>query len=111
MQVEGYTDNIGSDEYNQKLSDERAASVRDYLVSQGVAQPNVTVMGYGKNDPIADNSTNDGRAQNHRVQMVVSGSSIVVQEQAPGSSGDAALPVTNNPPTAQNSGISNPPQQ
>jgi outer membrane protein OmpA-like peptidoglycan-associated protein len=112
LQVEGYTDNIGSDEYNQKLSEERADSVRDYLVTQGVAQPNIAAMGYGKNDPIADNSTNDGRAQNRRVQMVVSGNSIGVREQAPGSSGDAAIPVTNNPPTARNnSGISNPPEQ
>jgi outer membrane protein OmpA-like peptidoglycan-associated protein len=112
LQVEGYTDNIGSDEYNQKLSEQRADSVRDYLVTQGVAQPNIAAMGYGKNDPIADNSTNDGRAQNRRVQMVVSGNSIGVQEQAPGSSGDAAIPASNNPSTARNnSGISNPPQQ
>jgi outer membrane protein OmpA-like peptidoglycan-associated protein len=111
LQVEGYTDNIGSDEYNQKLSEERAGTVRDYLVSQGVAQPNITAMGYGKNDPVADNSSNDGRAQNRRVQMVVSGNSIGVQEQAPGSSGAAALPSNSNPATAQNSGIANPPQQ
>ncbi|QNI32511.1 OmpA family protein [Alloacidobacterium dinghuense] len=111
LQVEGYTDNIGSDEYNQKLSEERADVVRDYLVSQGVAQTGLTATGYGKNDPIADNSTNDGRAQNRRVQMVVSGSSIGVQEQPPSSPGNAALPATNNPPTAQNSGVSNPPEQ
>lgn len=112
LQVEGYTDNIGSDDYNQKLSEQRADSVLDYLVSQGVAQPNVTATGYGKNDPIADNATNDGRAQNRRVQMVVSGNSIGVQEQAPGASGDAVIPATNNPRTARNnSGISNPPQQ
>jgi outer membrane protein OmpA-like peptidoglycan-associated protein len=112
LQVEGYTDNIGSDDYNQKLSEQRAESVRDYLVTQGVAQPNIAAMGYGKNDPIADNSTNDGRAQNRRVQMVVSGNSIGAREQAPGSSGDAAIPATNNPPTARNnSGISNPPAQ
>jgi outer membrane protein OmpA-like peptidoglycan-associated protein len=110
LQVEGYTDNIGSDDYNQKLSEQRAEAVRDYLVSQGVAQTSVTAMGYGKNDPIADNSTNEGRAQNRRVQMVVSGSSIGVQEQAPGASGDAALPANTNPRTVQNSGVSNPPQ-
>ena len=110
LQVEGYTDNIGSDEYNQKLSEERADSVRDYLVAQGVAQTEVSATGYGENDPIADNSTNDGRAQNRRVQLVVSGNSIGVQEQAPGTSGAASMPA-NNSPTAQNSGISNPPQQ
>ena len=112
LQVEGYTDNIGSDEYNQKLSEQRADAVRDYLSTQGVAQTNISAMGYGKNNPIADNSTNDGRAQNRRVQMVVSGSSIGVQEQPPGAPGAAAMPATNNPPTAQNnSGISNPPQR
>ncbi len=111
LQVEGYTDNIGSDDYNQKLSEERADAVRDYLVTQGVAQNNISAAGYGKNSPVADNTTNDGRAQNRRVEMVVSGNSIGVQEQAPGASGAAAMPATNNSPTAQNSGYSNPPQQ
>ena len=111
LQVEGYTDNIGSDDYNQKLSEERAGVVRDYLVTQGVAQNNISAAGYGKNSPVADNSSNDGRAQNRRVEMVVSGNSIGVQEQAPGASGAAAMPATSNPPTAQNSGYSNPPQQ
>jgi len=112
LQVEGYTDNIGSDAYNQKLSDERADAVRDFLVTQGVAQTNITAMGYGENDPVADNSTGQGRAQNRRVQLVVSGSSIGVQEQVPSASGDAAIPTTNNPPAIQNnSGVSNPPPQ
>ena len=84
IQVEGYTDNIGSDEYNQKLSEQRADAVRDYLVAQSVPQPAVTAEGYGKNDPIADNSTNAGRAQNRRVQLVVSGASIGVGESQPG---------------------------
>lgn len=81
LQVEGYTDNVGTDEYNQKLSKERADAVRDYLVAQNVAQNNITAQGYGKSDPIADNSTNAGRAQNRRVQLVVSGASIGIQEQ------------------------------
>src|SRR6201995_5973784 len=55
VQVEGYTDNIGSDEYNQKLSEQRAGTVRDYLVSQSVQDANVTAAGYGKTNPIADN--------------------------------------------------------
>jgi outer membrane protein OmpA-like peptidoglycan-associated protein len=84
LQVEGYTDNIGSDEYNQKLSEQRAGGVRDYLVSQSVQQNNISASGYGKSDPIADNSTNSGRAQNRRVQLVVSGDAIGVQESAPG---------------------------
>ena len=114
LQVEGYTDNIGSDEYNQKLSEERAGAVRDYLVSQSVQQGNVSAQGYGKADPIADNSTNSGRAQNRRVQMVVSGDAIGIHEEsAPGA-------ATNNQPEAQPapagrvaqnpSGVSNPPQ-
>ena len=110
MQVEGYTDNIGSDEYNQKLSEERAGAVRDYLVAQGVAQTGITATGYGKNDPVADNSTNDGRAQNRRVQLVVSGNSIGVQQQGPSPQGDAAAPTGNAPPPQPpNSGVSNPP--
>jgi outer membrane protein OmpA-like peptidoglycan-associated protein len=85
LQVEGYTDNIGSDEYNQKLSEQRADGVRDYLVSQSVQDANITAAGYGKSSPIADNSTNAGRAQNRRVQLVVSGDAIgVKQEGAPG---------------------------
>jgi len=88
LQVEGYTDNIGSDEYNQKLSEERAGSVRDYLVSQNVAADNISAQGFGKTHPIADNSTSSGRAENRRVQMVVSGNAIGVQEQAPGGSSE-----------------------
>lgn len=106
LQVEGYTDNIGSDDYNQKLSEERADAVRDYLVSQGVQNSNVTAAGYGKSDPIADNSTNSGRAQNRRVQLVVSGASIGVQESAPGAQSQNA-PGSGN----QTSGVSNPPPQ
>lgn len=84
LQVEGYTDNIGSDEYNQKLSEERASSVRDYLVAQSVSDNNVTAAGFGKNHPIADNSTNAGRAQNRRVELVVSGASIGIDQNATG---------------------------
>jgi outer membrane protein OmpA-like peptidoglycan-associated protein len=84
LQVEGYTDNIGSDDYNQKLSEERADSVREYLVSQSVADSNVTAKGFGKSDPVADNSTNDGRALNRRVELVVSGAAIGIQSSEPG---------------------------
>jgi hypothetical protein len=55
--VEGYTDNIGTDEYNQKLSEQRADAVREFLVAQSVADANITAQGYGKSNPIADNST------------------------------------------------------
>jgi outer membrane protein OmpA-like peptidoglycan-associated protein len=87
LQVEGYTDNIGSDEYNQQLSEERAGGVRDYLVSQSVADQSVTAQGFGKRDPVADNSTNAGRAQNRRVELVVSGAAIGIETSAPGAQG------------------------
>ena len=83
LQVEGYTDSVGGDEYNQKLSENRASAVRDFLVAQGVKMNNITAAGYGKNDPVADNGTAAGRAQNRRVQLVVSGDAIGVHESAP----------------------------
>ena len=116
LQIEGYTDNIGSDEYNQKLSEQRADTVRDYLVSQSVQQANVSAQGYGKNDPIADNTSSSGRAQNRRVQMVVSGDAIGIhQESAPGAASNTqpAQPVQQpaSSPVAQNpTGVSNPQQ-
>jgi outer membrane protein OmpA-like peptidoglycan-associated protein len=76
LQIEGYTDSIGSDEYNQTLSDKRAEAVRDYLVSQGVSMNNVSAQGMGKADPVADNSTAAGRQLNRRVEMIVSGDVI-----------------------------------
>jgi outer membrane protein OmpA-like peptidoglycan-associated protein len=76
LQVEGYTDSIGSDQYNQELSEKRAATVRDYLVSSGVSINNVGAQGFGKADPVADNSTAAGRKLNRRVDMVVSGDVI-----------------------------------
>ena len=102
LQVEGYTDNIGSDEYNQKLSEERADSVRDYLVAQSVADASISARGYGKSDPIADNSTNSGRAQNRRVQLVVSGAAIGIQPGEPGANSQAAPPPNQpvEPPSA-----------
>jgi outer membrane protein OmpA-like peptidoglycan-associated protein len=117
LQVEGHTDNIGSDEYNQKLSEERADGVRDYLVSQSVVDANVTARGLGKNDPIADNSTNQGRAKNRRVELVVSGAAIGVEQSAPSAQlqtqpaptqpGQGATPQT---PASENNlaGTSNP---
>jgi outer membrane protein OmpA-like peptidoglycan-associated protein len=76
LQIEGYTDSIGSDEYNQTLSEKRAESVRDYLVSSGVGMNNVAAQGLGKADPVADNSTAAGRKLNRRVEMIVSGDVI-----------------------------------
>ena len=116
LQVEGYTDNIGSEEYNQKLSEQRADSVRDYLVQQSVADANVTAQGYGKRDPVADNSTNDGRAQNRRVELVVSGAAIGVQQSEPGATSQNVPAQPNSAPGTTSaqyngaSGVSNPPQ-
>jgi outer membrane protein OmpA-like peptidoglycan-associated protein len=71
--VEGHTDSVGGDEYNMKLSDERAGAVRDFLVGQGVSPASVTSKGFGKTMPVADNATAAGRQQNRRVELVVSG--------------------------------------
>lgn len=76
LQVEGYTDSTGSDEFNQKLSEQRANTVRDFLTSQGLNPQNVTAVGYGKNYPVASNTTSLGRKMNRRVELVVSGEVI-----------------------------------
>jgi outer membrane protein OmpA-like peptidoglycan-associated protein len=83
VQVEGYTDSVGGDDYNMKLSQNRANAVQAFLVQNGVPAANVTSQGFGKADPVADNSTAAGRAQNRRVNMVVSGDAIGVQTTAP----------------------------
>jgi outer membrane protein OmpA-like peptidoglycan-associated protein len=67
VQVEGYTDSVGGDEYNQTLSENRARAVKDFLVTQGVQPDNITSQGFGKNDPVADNGTSAGRQLNRRV--------------------------------------------
>ena len=103
VQIEGHTDSIGSEEYNQKLSEQRAGSVKDYLVSQNVQDSNVSAEGFGKSAPIADNSTSAGRAKNRRVDLVVSGASIGVQEQQPGTPGGESRNIEQQqpPPPAQ----------
>jgi len=101
LQVEGYTDNIGTDEYNQKLSEQRAMAVQTFLMSQGVQPGNITAQGYGKTHPVADNSTNSGRAENRRVELVVSGQSIGVQEQAPATSSAQPMAAPQPAPAQQ----------
>jgi outer membrane protein OmpA-like peptidoglycan-associated protein len=92
LQVDGYTDTTGTPEYNQRLSEQRAMTVRDYLVQQGINLNNVTAEGFGQNDPVASNATAAGRQQNRRVEMVVSGEPIGTvaaaegQQPAPGQS-------------------------
>lgn len=76
IEVGGYTDNVGSDAMNQRLSENRADSVRDYLVEQGVAAAEVTAKGFGNTDPVVSNDDATGRQQNRRVELVVSGESI-----------------------------------
>ena len=80
VQVEGFTDSVGGDDYNQKLSENRASTVKQFLVAQGVSPTNITSQGFGKNNPVADNSTSTGRMQNRRVNMVVSGDAIGIAE-------------------------------
>jgi outer membrane protein OmpA-like peptidoglycan-associated protein len=86
IQLEGHTDAIGSDEYNQKLSEERANSVRYYVVGQGVPANTVTAKGLGKTEPVASNDNAAGRQQNRRVEMVVSGEPIGIGSMTPPSS-------------------------
>jgi outer membrane protein OmpA-like peptidoglycan-associated protein len=92
VQVEGYTDSVGSDEYNQKLSENRADAVRDFLVTQGVQPDNISATGYGKAKPVADNATPQGRAQNRRVNLVVSGDAIGVEQSSPDATPAPATP-------------------
>jgi outer membrane protein OmpA-like peptidoglycan-associated protein len=76
LETDGYTDSIGTDAFNMRLSEQRADSVRAYLVEQGVDPGNVTAKGFGKGSPVASNDTDAGRQQNRRVEMVVSGDII-----------------------------------
>lgn len=96
VQVEGNTDNVGSDAFNQNLSEKRAFGVRDYLVAQGVNGNNLTAIGFGKTKPIASNDTADGRQQNRRVEMVLSGD-IIGTPVNPATSADQTQAPTTAP--------------
>jgi outer membrane protein OmpA-like peptidoglycan-associated protein len=76
IEVGGYTDNVGGDDMNQTLSENRADAVRDYLVTQGVATNSVTSKGFGNSLPVASNDNSAGRQENRRVELVVSGDAI-----------------------------------
>jgi outer membrane protein OmpA-like peptidoglycan-associated protein len=82
IEVGGYTDNVGGDAMNQTLSENRAGSVRDYLVQQGVATNAVTAKGFGNTLPVATNDNSAGRQQNRRVELLVSGEAIGKQVNA-----------------------------
>lgn len=125
VQIEGYTDNVGGEAYNQKLSEHRANTVQTFLISQGISPQNVSAIGYGMANPVADNSSAAGRKQNRRVEMVVSGPSIGIPNQAapgqtPAPAAGAPAPYTAPQPAypsqpapppapANPSGVSNPP--
>jgi len=76
LEVEGHTDSVGSDDYNQQLSEKRAKAVRSYLVQQGIPDSAIVARGLGKSSPVATNDTPEGRQQNRRVEMVISGDAI-----------------------------------
>jgi outer membrane protein OmpA-like peptidoglycan-associated protein len=82
IEVDGYTDNVGSDEFNQTLSEQRAGAVRDFLVQQGVSGTAVTAKGFGKTEPIASNDNSAGRQMNRRVELVVAGDLIGARASA-----------------------------
>jgi len=98
LEVDGHTDSVGSDAYNQQLSEKRAASVRDYLAQQGIPISSVAVMGFGKTQPIASNATAAGRQQNRRVELVVSGE--VIGTKIGGSNSDLRSPPQAAPPNS-----------
>jgi outer membrane protein OmpA-like peptidoglycan-associated protein len=100
LELEGHTDSTGTVQHNQGLSERRAKSVRDFLISQGVNPANITAQGFGPSNPIATNNTRVGRQMNRRVDLVVSGESIEARrerkpiEETPGS---MAEPAGSNP--------------
>ncbi len=79
LEIEGHTDSVGGDDYNQRLSEQRAMAVRNYLGEQGLPETSVTAKGFGKNMPVASNDTAAGRQRNRRVELVVSGEIIGTQ--------------------------------
>ncbi|MBV9300754.1 MAG: DUF4398 and OmpA-like domain-containing protein [Acidobacteriaceae bacterium] len=95
LQVEGYTDSTGTDEFNQRLSEQRADTVREFLIGQGINPQTITSVGYGKNYPVASNDTPTGRALNRRVELVVSGEVIGVKIGVPPAEGQTPAPPNN----------------
>jgi outer membrane protein OmpA-like peptidoglycan-associated protein len=126
LEIDGFTDNKGTPEYNIGLSEKRAKTVRDFLVTQGVGPDTVNTRGYGESNPVATNATASGRQQNRRVELVVSGDAIgstattTTTTTTTGSTGGVsgatqgttapAQPVTTTPGTVAAPPLSNPPQ-
>ncbi|HEX4170796.1 MAG TPA: OmpA family protein [Bryobacteraceae bacterium] len=103
LQVEGYTDSTGTMELNQKLSEQRANAVRDFLMQQGINTNAMTAMGYGENYPVASNDSAAGRKLNRRVELVISGEVIgkkigVPPSQAGPQGVPPAMPPSSAPP-------------
>ena len=94
LEIEGHTDSLGSDSFNQSLSEKRAATVRDYLLDSSVPMSNVVARGFGKTRPIAANNTANGRKLNRRVEMIVSGDVIGTVVGAKAGSSPTPLPVS-----------------
>jgi hypothetical protein len=99
--VEGYTDNTGSSDFNEKLSNQWADAVHDYLIKKEVNQQSITAVGYGEQFPVAPNNTSSGRAQNRRVELVVSGEVIGVKIGVPPNSAENSNPNQMNGAPAQ----------
>lgn len=108
LEIDGFTDNKGTPQYNMTLSDKRAKAVRDFLVSQGVSTDAVTTKGFGESDPVATNATAAGRQQNRRVELVVSGSSIGSGSGAQGSTSGTAPGPTSGGQSGPANGSSQP---
>src|SRR6185437_11901418 len=111
LEIDGFTDNTGTPQYNQTLSDKRAESVKKFLVSQGVASDAFTTKGYGESNPVASNRTASGRQQNRRVELVVSGAAIggtaapgAPGQQQPGGSAAPGVGSAQNTGSAQGNG-------
>ncbi len=100
LQIEGYTDSTGTMEFNQKLSEQRANAVRDFLLTQGINTNNMTAVGYGENYPVASNDTAAGRKLNRRVELVVSGEVIGVKIGVPPNQAPPASPAAPSAPSA-----------
>jgi outer membrane protein OmpA-like peptidoglycan-associated protein len=83
VEIEGHADNVGSSELNQELSENRARNVANYLIELGIDEKNLRSVGYGKERPIADNRTEEGRAKNRRVELVVKREVLIVRKQEP----------------------------
>jgi outer membrane protein OmpA-like peptidoglycan-associated protein len=92
LQIEGHTDSVGTDEFNQELSGRRADAVRDYLAQEGVPASSMIAKGFGKTQPVATNDTPEGRQRNRRVELIVNGAAI-------GNSASGAAPAAGGNPS------------